>query len=180
MNSLEAQPGIRRGFLLALGIVVLLILALSYLLRFKPAAPSSTAASPPAGINVAPVEAALTVVSETPADRIPPATLADKLGLEVASIRLSAAGRALDVRYRVLDQGKALSLDTRENMAYLVDQATGARVGPAQPPPPLELHKPTNGRIYYVMFPNVGGVLESGSKVTLVVGQAHARDLTVE
>ena len=80
----------------------------------------------------------------------------------------------------MVDAGKAASLDTAGNLAYLVDEATGAKIGTSQPPPPLELHKPTDGRIYYVMFPNTGGVLKSGSKVTLVVGQAHVRGLTVE
>jgi hypothetical protein len=124
--------------------------------------------------------AAKAVPAARPPVQIPAGTLEERLGLQVASVRLTAAGRALDVRYRVVDAEKAAALDTRENMAFLVDQTTGTQIGTPQPPPPLELNKPTDGRIYYAMFPNIGGALKSGSKITLVIGQAHAKDLTVE
>jgi hypothetical protein len=181
MNHPDTGRGIRKGLVLALAVAVLLPLGAIYYLQSRPARPASAVASEPT--PAPPVQAARMVPAARPvvhAVKIPTATLEDKLGLQVASVRLTAAGRALDVRYRVVDQNKAASLDTRENMAYIVDQASGTQIGASQPPPPLELNKPTDGRVYYAMFPNTGGALKPGSKITLVIGQAHARDLTVE
>lgn len=191
----QPESGIRTGFLLVMAGVITLLLAAVFLLRSKPTALSSTAsrrgtaapaptvntvrAAPPAPA-IRPAPAVSPDAAPSTAAVVPKAGLADALGLEVVSVRLTAAGRALDVRYRVLDPTKAASLDSRENMAYLVDEISGTQIGTPQPPPPLEVHKPADGRVYGVMFANTGGALRAGSKVTLVVGQAHAKDLTVE
>lgn len=164
----------------------MLFLAVVLLLRSRPSAPASATAAPQTAATLVPTAPAgktvpaVPPVSPKPKAAIPAASLVDRLGLDVVSVRLTAAGRALDVRYRVVDAAKAAALDTSENMAYLVDEASGAKVGTAQPPPPLEVHQPATGRIYGVMFANAGGALKAGSKVTLVVGQAQARNLTVE
>lgn len=179
----------RRGFLLAVAGTLVLFLAVVLFLRSGPFAhspaplsPQTAAARMPA-VAAAPASPTVPIVpppSPKPKAPIPAASLAERLGIEVVSVRLTAADRALDVRYRVVDAAKAAALDTTENTVYLVDEASGTKIGTAQPPPPLEVHKPAHGRIYGVMFANAGGALQAGSKVTLVVGPAHAKNLTVE
>jgi len=109
----------------------------------------------------------------------PRGSLKDVFGIEVKTVRLAMAGRAVDVRYTIVDPERAAGLDQRANTTYLLDEKTGERVGMPQSPPPLELHRPKEGSDYFVIFKNTQAVKE-GSKVTLVVGNAQATHLTVE
>ncbi|HRZ46093.1 MAG TPA: hypothetical protein P5555_12960 [Candidatus Paceibacterota bacterium] len=185
----QTEPGMRPGFVLAVAGTLVLFLAVIVFFRSRPGAPAPATPSPQTAAARTPVAAAAPAGQTLPAvpppspkpkAAIPAASLVDRLGIEVVSVRLTAADRALDVRYRVVDAAKAAALDTSENMAYLVDEANGLKIGTAQPPPPLEVHQPAKGRVYGVMFANAGGALQAGSKVTLVVGQARANNLTVE
>jgi hypothetical protein len=110
-------------------------------------------------------------------------SLAEKWGIEVTSIRMSAHGYMVDFRYRVLDEEKAKELFVRENKPYLIEQGSGkvlqvpntAKVGPLR-----SSYKPQKGRIYWMFFGNRGGFVRQGSKVTVVIGEFRAEDLVVE
>jgi hypothetical protein len=109
---------------------------------------------------------------------------ADTLGIEIAGIHLSAAGYMLDFRYRVLDPVKAAPLLDRKIHPYLLDEASGARLGVPDAPKvgqlrPTSRSKVIAGRNYYILFANPGRYLQAGSKVTLVAGDAKISDLTV-
>mgnify|MGYP001375898294 CR=1 FL=1 len=107
-----------------------------------------------------------------------------ELGIEIAGIRLSAAGYMLDLRYRVTDPEKAAPLMDRRIKPYLVDQASGgkllvpatAKLGSLRQTPRA------NGgdRTYFMLFANPGRFLRPGDKVTLVVGDAQVENLKVE
>ena len=124
-------------------------------------------------------EAASRASNRIAALAVPGPTLDERLGVEVSSVRLTVAGRAVDVRYSVVDPEKAVWLDDQANTAVLFDEATGAMVGMPQAPPPLEMHKPGQGSSYFVMFRNTAA-LQRGSTVTLLVGNARATNLTVQ
>lgn len=109
--------------------------------------------------------------------------LKEKWGIEIVSLRLSAAGHMVDFRYRVLDPDKAETLFVRGNKPYLIDEASGkvmsvpnmGKVGPLR-----TSNKPKQGRIYWMFFGNGGGLIKSGSKVTITIGAFRVEDLVVE
>lgn len=109
--------------------------------------------------------------------------LAEEWGIEITSLHLTAAGHMIDFRFRVVDPEKAASLFVRQNKPYLIDQDSGqvlsvprtAKIGPLRPSDP-----PQQDRIYWMFFGTVPGLVQSGSKVTVVIGDFRAEDLTVQ
>jgi hypothetical protein len=110
-------------------------------------------------------------------------TLREKWGVEVTGVRLSAAGRILDVRYRVLDPQKALPILDPRQKPSLIDQASGLTLSVPVMPKVGALRqktiKPEAGRVYFILFGNPN-VVKEGSKVTLVIGDVKVENLTVE
>ena len=106
----------------------------------------------------------------------------EKWGVKVLSIRLTAAGKMLDYRFRVADPEKAVALMQRGDKAYLIDQATGktmpvprTKIGPLR----QTGSKPKLGAVYPIVFMNLGGVVKPGSKVTVVLGDFRVENLIV-
>ena len=101
-----------------------------------------------------------------------PLSAEEQWGVEITSMRVSAAGHMIDFRYRILDSEKSAPLFERQTKPYLLDQATGkvlevprtAKLGPLRP----SNVTPAEGRIYSMMFGNTGGLVQPGSKVTVV------------
>ena len=109
--------------------------------------------------------------------------LKEKWGIEVTSVRMAAAGHMVDFRYRVLDAKKAETLFVRENKPYLIDQESEkvlavpnmGKVGPLR-----TSNMPQEGRIYWMFFGNLGGLIKTGSKVTITIGDFKVENLIVE
>jgi hypothetical protein len=118
----------------------------------------------------------------------PPAveTLEAQWGIRVEGLRLSAAGSMLDFRYRVLDAKKAAPLLDGKSQPTLLDAAHGARLGVPESPVLGRIRQTARNnnilldRNYFIMFGNPGKVLQSGDKVTLLLGQVKITDLTVQ
>ena len=114
------------------------------------------------------------------------AKIQKKWGMEVVAIRLSAGGSMIDFRYRVVDPDKAAFLTDRNLAAYLVDQESGraleipttAKVGPLRQTTPNA--KPEEGRVYFMLFGNPGRSIQSGSKMTLAIGDVKIKNLVVQ
>jgi len=112
------------------------------------------------------------------------AMLRAQWGIEITSLRLSAHGRMVDFRYRVLDPAKAAMLAKRENKPQLIDQASGAillvpntpKLGPLR----QSAARLMQGKIYFTLFGNARCIVKSGSKVTVVIGAFKAENLTVQ
>ena len=108
----------------------------------------------------------------------------EQWGVEITSVRISAAGHMIDFRYRILDAEKSAPLFERQTKPYLLDQASGkvlevprtAKLGPLRP----SNVTPEEGRIYTMLFGNSGGLVQPGSKVTAVIGDFRVEDLVVE
>jgi hypothetical protein len=132
----------------------------------------STAAEVPAG-KAAPLEEQRAPTSEEQKG------LVEKWGIKVLGVRLSAAGYMLDFRYRVLDPEKAASLDSHgdEEIIYLLDQASGAKLKAIYE---KSKKKPTANRTYAILFSNPGRFVKSGNKVTVVIGDFKAENLTIK
>jgi hypothetical protein len=114
---------------------------------------------------------------------VQPDPMAEKWGIEVTSIRMTAHNHMVDFRYRVLDVAKAESLFNKATKPNLIHQATGkvlavpntAKVGPLR-----SSYKPQKDRIYWMFFGNAGGLVKAGDKVTVVIGEFRAENLTVQ
>ena len=105
-----------------------------------------------------------------------------KWGIRPLSIQLTAAGNMLDYRFRVIDPDKAMVLMKRGDKAYLIDQASGAKLTvPRTKVGPLRQtgSKPMPGKVYPILFSNTGKMIKSGSKITLVIGDFRMEDIVV-
>jgi len=108
--------------------------------------------------------------------------LAARWGVEVESIRSTAAGYMLDFRYRVVDAEKARPLFKRQTKPYLIDQETGARLmvpSPAKTGPLRNSNLPKAERTYFMFFANPGQFIKPGKKVSVVIGDFRAENLVV-
>jgi hypothetical protein len=116
----------------------------------------------------------------------PGAAAAGKLGIRITALRITAGGYMVDVRYRVSDPARAKAfLAQKSKDIFLVDEATGARLGVPNTPKLGTLRQRANGHVetdrdYFVMFANPGRRLQPGAKVTLVAGGERIRHLAVE
>ena len=112
-----------------------------------------------------------------------PNPMAEKWGVEITRISLTAKGRMVDFRYRVVDAKKAAPLFKRKTKAYLIDQASGkvlavprtAKVGPLR-----NTYMPKQDRIYWMFFGNTQKLVRAGNKVTIEIGDFRAENLVVE
>jgi len=111
------------------------------------------------------------------------AEMAERWGIEVTSIRLTANDHMIDFRYRVLDPEKAADLFVRQTKPSLIHEKTGlvlavpetAKIGPLRNSNP-----PKEGKIYWMFFGNAGDLVKVGDEVTVVIGEFRAEDLVVE
>jgi len=109
--------------------------------------------------------------------------MAEKWGVEITSIRLTANDHMIDFRYRVLDPEKAADLFVRQTKPTLIHQRTGkvlavpetAKIGPLR-----NSNAPQEGKIYWMFFGNAGNLVQAGDKVTVVIGDFRVENLVVE
>ena len=105
-------------------------------------------------------------------------------GIEVVSLRLSAAGTMVDLRLKVTDADKAKRVLDRANRPLLRlkgDGKTLAVPAPAKIGPLKAISgKLESGRTYFVMFGNPGRMVRAGQPVDLRFGPYLIPDLVVE
>ncbi|HHD56436.1 MAG TPA: hypothetical protein ENK89_02005 [Desulfobulbaceae bacterium] len=106
----------------------------------------------------------------------------DKWGIEITRLHLTANGYMIDLRYRVRDATKAKELFVGKNKPMLIDQKSGkvltvpnmGKIGPLR-----NSNAPKQGKIYWMFFNNMSGLIQPGSMVTVVIGAFRAEDLVV-
>ena len=108
------------------------------------------------------------------------ATLEQTLGVRVETLRRSAGGYMLDLRYRVLDAEKAKPFFDRGVKAYLHHQKSGARLFVPRSPKIGEMRSRTAAPRNFVIFANPGQLVSSGDQVVVVVGKHRSEPLTVQ
>lgn len=107
----------------------------------------------------------------------------DKWGINVLSLRRTAADYMLDFRFRILDPKKAAIVLDRDIKPYLLVESTGkkyhvpvtAKLGPLRQTARLA----KADRNYYMFFANPGKVIKKGEQVTIVIGDFKAEHLIV-
>ena len=104
-------------------------------------------------------------------------------GIELVSLRPTAAGQMLDLRFRVIDPEKAKPLLDKGSKAFLMDAASG-KVLPVPVTKAGSMRqttlKPEAGRVYFMLFSNPGRVVKEGSRVSLVVGRFRKDGVVVD
>lgn len=105
-------------------------------------------------------------------------------GIRVESLRLAASGLMLDLRYRLVDPEEARKHFSRKAAVTLVDQATGTVLTVPNMPKVGKLRQvPSEGgsdRVFWMFFNNPGGLVKTGGKVTLKIGDVTISDIMVE
>jgi len=113
-----------------------------------------------------------------------PSVTEKQWGIRILSLRQSAAGYMLDFRYQVTDPEKASTVLDRKIKPYLIDQATGTKLYVPSMPKVGSLKNrvvnPDVEKTYFILFGNSRGLVKSGSKVTIVIGDFREENLVVE
>lgn len=111
--------------------------------------------------------------------------LADQWGVQLLSLRLSAAGYMMDFRFRVLDAEKALPLFDHRVKPFVAVDRSKARL-PVPMAAKVGAFRTTNrgknikaDRNYYMMFANPDRHVKAGDKVSVVIGDFKVEHLTV-
>lgn len=124
-------------------------------------------------------------VTDTSAPPVPPTSSNPgvEYGVEVASLRLTAGGTALDFRYKVVDPDKAAVVGREGGPSYLLTQ-DGRRISPRNVQQIGDYyfarHLDQAGRTYSTWFANQGGALQTGDLVSVVIGDLHIANIRVE
>lgn len=118
---------------------------------------------------------------------VPPASMAsvrEKWGIEITSLRMSGRGHLIDLRYRVFDPVKAAMVGDPRYQPCMIDQATGTKLKIPNTPKLGPLRQSSTrleaGKIYFMLFANSGRLVKSGSKVTVTIGEFRVENLIVE
>jgi hypothetical protein len=103
-------------------------------------------------------------------------------GIRIISIRPTALGRMLDLRFEVVDPQKAEPILNKNNKAFIVD----AKSGKTLPVPVTKSGsmrqttlKPEAGRVYFILFSNPSGMVKEESSVALVIGDFRKEGIRV-
>lgn len=103
----------------------------------------------------------------------------DKWGIEITSLGVAMGGKALDLRYKVLDLAKATSMQFLTNYVYVVNQSSGkVLIVPFQQENQTK-QKLSEGKVFFALLPNKEGRVQSGSVVTVVVGNSRQENIVV-
>ncbi len=104
------------------------------------------------------------------------------LGIKIESIKLTAYGKLIDIRYRVIDRKKASLVFSPKTHPSLVDRETGKKLYVPNTPKVGSLRSfgtAIEGKVYFMLFNN-SVPLKRGSKVDLVIGDVIIEDLVIE
>jgi hypothetical protein len=108
-----------------------------------------------------------------------PMSIPDRWGIEITKVGLAAGGKALDLRYKVIDVAKATSLLYLTNFVYIYNQSNRtALIVPFQRENQTS-QKLRAGKTYFTLLPNKEERVHSGSTVTVVLGGSRVENLVV-
>ncbi|MEV8631727.1 hypothetical protein AB0395_08725 [Streptosporangium sp. NPDC051023] len=146
----------------------------------RPSAASPPATRPAREVASPAAEAAVPSTAGPAFDRpvIPAGLLADRAGIRLVRVSASGAGGLLDVRFQVVDPGKAQAVHQARTPPLVVDEDSGLVIRQ------LYMGHAHTGELkpavtYYLVFENSGNWVRPGSKVTVLLGDAQVRHVTV-
>jgi hypothetical protein len=104
-------------------------------------------------------------------------------GIDDLHVRYTASGQMVRFSYRVVDADKAKTLNDKKNEPSMIVLKTGSKLGVPETEKVGKLRQtadPKNGREYWMVFTNVGKVVQPGDRVDIVIGTFRATNLIVE
>jgi hypothetical protein len=105
--------------------------------------------------------------------------LAERSGVRVVRIAVTGGGGLLDVRYEVIDPGRAAGLHDAATPPAVVDERTGAPIeGLLMGHAPHS--RPKAGVTSVLIFVNAGNLVRRGDRVSLVLGGARLEHVVVQ
>jgi hypothetical protein len=110
---------------------------------------------------------------------VTPAQLAQRSGVQVTEVAVSGDGGLIDLRYRVMDPDAAAALHDPSTPPAVVDERTGLVVHTL-----LMNHAHVGafkaGVTYYLVFDNPGNLLQSGQRVSVLLGNARLEHVVLQ
>lgn len=102
----------------------------------------------------------------------------ERFGVRFTFIALTADGGLVDLRYKVIDEGKAKNFGHyTETSPMILVEDTGTVIDVTRMG--LHNHRVEQGRIYYILFRNSGNAIRPGDKVTLAIDDLAIKHITV-
>jgi hypothetical protein len=104
-------------------------------------------------------------------------------GVDSLAVKWAESGEVVRFTYRVLDAGKASSLNNGKNEPSLVDPRAGVKLVVPAMENVGQLRQtttPENGKSYWILFSNKGRPVKRGDHVAVVIGAFHADGLIVD
>ena len=102
----------------------------------------------------------------------------DKFGVRFTFAAVTAGGGMVELRYRVLDEGKAANFGHyTETAPLIIAEDTGEIVDVTIMG--LHNHRVEPGRMYYVLYRNTGGAVQSHRPVTIAIGDLKLEHVVV-
>jgi hypothetical protein len=106
------------------------------------------------------------------------ATFEEQTGIRILRVVMTAGGGMIDLQYQVLDPDKSLIVHDDEDPPQLIDVASGQIVAtPFHDHSARELHTAVT---YHEIIMNGDGLLQRGSRVTLLVSDSKLENLIVQ
>ena len=105
-----------------------------------------------------------------------------KWGVELTFVRATAAGYMIELRYKVLDPGKAAPLFVRKTKPVLTHIETGLQLAvasPAKSGPLRSSDEPLPDHTYWMLFANPHRIVKAGDRVNLQIGDFAVEGLIV-
>jgi|GEM_PF-1454357 len=112
------------------------------------------------------------------AEPVSASVLAERSGIHVTRIGVTAMGSAIDVRFKVLNPDKATTMmEDHELMPLLVVEDKGTVLSA---PDHGMIPRYREGLIYYMFYPNQQNVVESGTALSVVIGENRLDHVIVQ
>ena len=102
-----------------------------------------------------------------------------RFGVRFTGVHVLANGGLVDLRYRVVDVGKAKNFGHyTETAPLIINERTGATVEVTIMG--LHNHRVEAGRIYYILYRNTGDALHPDDRVTIQIGDLRLEGFPVQ
>jgi hypothetical protein len=130
-----------------------------------------------ANVSQAPVDVGVHAIKTVQA-LPPPSALEAQYGIQITQIGLTASGGLVDVRFKVLDAGKARAL--------LGNPANTPMLIAGDKPPLMAPHNALRGakfgpgQVFYILYPNLRNAIKPGVEVTVAMGEARLGPVTAQ
>ncbi|HLF26308.1 MAG TPA: hypothetical protein VJG32_08230 [Anaerolineae bacterium] len=107
------------------------------------------------------------------------AAIEEKFGVRFTFLAVTAGGGLIDLRYRIVDAGKAKNFGHyTETAPMLIAEDSGAIIDVTKHG--LHNHRVQPGLVFHVLFRNTGSAIQTGKPVTIQVGDLKLEHVLVQ